>query len=383
MKQIINLLQEAGITVNGKLPWDIQINNKNVFKRVIRKGSLGLGKAYMDGWWDVEKLDEFFDRVLRNQLDEKFSLTPHNIFLYLQACAFNLQTKNRASSNIIQHYDKGLDLYKAMLDQRMVYTCAYWKSTSNLDEAQEAKLDLVCQKLQIRPGDHILDIGCGWGSFAKYAAEKYDVRVTGITISRDQAEFGQELCSGLPVDIRLQDYRDIRHTYDKVVSLGMMEHVGYKNYKTYMKTAARSLKEDGLFLIQVIGRNTSTNKADPWISKYIFPNGMLPSIQQIGRALENNFIMEDWHNFGPYYDNTLMAWFHNFDQHWDKLKINYSDRFYRMWKYYLLSCAGAFRARSNQLWQIVLSKKGVRGGYYPLRYEELANARETIPQKGI
>ncbi|MBY5960022.1 cyclopropane fatty acyl phospholipid synthase [Membranicola marinus] len=380
MKQVIRLLREADITVNGDQPWDIHIKNKKVYNRVIRKGSLGLGESYMDGWWEVEQLDAFFDRVLRSKLDEKFTRTPQNMIRYLKAWALNLQTKSKASSSIIHHYDIGHDLYRAMLDKRMVYTCAFWDNATTLDEAQEAKLDLICQKLNVKSDDHILDIGCGWGSFARFAAEKYGARVTGVTISKDQAKYGRQLCEGLPVEIRLQDYRDVSEKYDKIVSLGMMEHVGQKNYKTYLNTAARALKDDGLFLIQVIGRNTSAYKADAWISKYIFPNGMLPSIKQIGKALENTFVMEDWHNFGPYYDKTLMAWFDNFDHHWDELKNNYSERFYRMWKYYLLSCAGAFRSRSNQLWQIVLSKEGIEGGYQPLRYSELG-AKEHMMEK--
>lgn len=369
MKQIIRLLSDAGVRVNGDQPWDIQIFNNRLYSRIIRQGSLGLGEAYMDGWWDVEKLDEFFYRILKHRLDEKFTLNPQNIFHYLKASVLNLQTRNKATSSITHHYDIGRDLYQAMLDKRMVYTCAYWQNAQTLDEAQEAKLDLVCRKLHIQPGDHILDIGCGWGSFARYAAETYGARVTGITISTDQARYAQADCKGLPVEIRLQDYRDIDEKYDKIVSLGMMEHVGYKNYRTYMKTIAGALKEDGLCLIQVIGRNTSAKKADAWISKYIFPNGMVPSIKQVGKSLENTLVMEDWHNFSAYYDDTVLAWFENFDNHWDELKNNYSDRFYRMWKYYLLSCGGAFRARTNQLWQIVLSKDGIEGGYQPIRYQ--------------
>lgn len=377
-QQITKLLNESGITVNGDQPWDIQIKNTRFYNRIIRQGSLGLGESYMDGWWDAGRLDEFFFRILKNKLDEKFTINPQNILLFLKSSILNLQTRKKASSSITHHYDIGHDLYSAMLDKRMVYTCAYWANAYNLDDAQEAKLDLVCQKLKLRPGDQVLDIGCGWGSFARFAAEKYGVRVTGITISQDQARYGREICAGLPVEIRLQDYRDIREKYDKIVSLGMMEHVGYKNYKTYMKTIARSLKNDGLCLIQVIGRNDSARKADAWISKYIFPNGMVPSIRQIGKSLENNLIMEDWHNFSAYYDHTVMAWFDNFDSHWNDLKINYSDRFYRMWKYYLLSCAGAFRARTNQLWQIVLSKNGLQGGYHPIRYVYELQKKETV-----
>lgn len=372
MKQIINLLSDAGIIVNGDQPWDIQVYNHRLYNRILLQGSLGLGEAYIDGWWDAEQLDEFFYRILRHRLDEKFTLNAHNIYHYIKASILNLQGKKNASSSIIHHYDIGRDLYQAMLDKRMTYTCAYWNGVQTLDEAQEAKLDLVCQKLHLKPDEHVLDIGCGWGSFARYAAEKYGVRVTGITISHDQADYAREDCKDLPVEIRLQDYRDITEKYDKIVSLGMMEHVGYKNYKTYLKIIADSLKPGGLCLIQVIGRNTSARKADEWINKYIFPQGMVPSIRQIGKALENTMVMEDWHNFSAYYDLTVQAWFENFNRHWDTLKNNYSERFYRMWKYYLLSCGGAFRARSNQLWQIVLSVEGIPGGYHPIRYAQVS-----------
>jgi cyclopropane-fatty-acyl-phospholipid synthase len=250
-----------------------------------------------------------------------------------------------------------------MLDKRMVYTCGYWKDAKTLDEAQEAKLDLTCKKLNLKPGMKVLDIGCGWGSFAKYAAEKYKVKVVGITVSKEQAVLAKALCKGLPIEIRLQDYRDLNEKFDRIVSLGMFEHVGYKNYKTYMKVVHRCLKDDGLFLLHTIGGNKSVKSTDPWIDKYIFPNSMLPSIKQMGDAIEDYFVMEDWHNFSADYDKTLMAWYNNFENSWNKLKDDYDERFHRMWRYYLLACAGTFRARKSQLWQIVLSKDGIKEGY--------------------
>jgi len=361
------LLEKADIRINGSRPWDIRIHHPKLGQRVIRQGSLGLGEAYMDGWWDAEELDEFFNKILRHKLDERVKITFSNTYQYLKASLLNLQSRRRATQNVQHHYDIGQDLYTAMLDKRMVYTCALWDDAQDLDEAQEAKLDIVCRKLKLQRGDRILDVGCGWGSFAKYAAEKYDVHVTGVTLSKNQAEYAEKINKGLPVEIRLQDYRDVREKYDHIVSLGMMEHVGYKNYRTYMTVMRSLLKENGLFLLQVIGRDTSARKADPWISKYIFPHGMLPSIQQIGRALEKRMVMEDWQNYGPHYDKTLIAWFDNFDRHWDELRDRYDERFYRMWKYYLLCCAGAFRSRTAHLWQIVLSRDGIRGGYQPVR----------------
>lgn len=361
------LLSLAGIKINGDNPWDIRVHNEKFYQRVLAQGSLGLGESYMDGWWDCEKLDEFFYRALRSQIESKVRQNWALLFKVLLARVFNMQSKKRAFQIGEKHYDLGNELFRNMLDKRMVYSCAYWKGSHTVDEAQESKLDLICQKLGLQPGMRILDIGCGWSSFVKYAAEKYKVKVIGITVSKEQAEFGKTLCMGLPVEIRLQDYRDVNDKFDHIVSLGMIEHVGYKNYRAYMKVARHCLKDDGLFLLHTIGGNKSVTSTDPWINKYIFPNGMLPSIKQIGSAIEGLFVMEDWHNFSADYDKTLIAWYRNFDKNWHKIKSNYDERFYRMWKYYLLSCAGSFRARRNQLWQIVLSKKGVLGGYRSIR----------------
>lgn len=367
--KIKSLLESADIKINGSRPWDIQVLDERLYNRITRQGSLGLGEAYMDGWWEADALDQFFYRALNSGLEKNHTIRPHDVLGYLGALLTNLQDPTRVYTNIKHHYDIGNDLYRAMLDERMTYTCAYWDEARNLDEAQQAKLEMVCRKLGLRQGQRILDIGCGWGSFAKYAAENYGVSVVGITISQEQVELGRSLCKGLPIEIRLQDYRELNEKFDHIVSLGMMEHVGYKNYKTYMETVSRSLADNGVFLLQTIGSNISVHIIDPWINKYIFPNSMLPSIKQIGKAIEGRFIMEDWHSFGPHYDKTLLAWFQNFDSHWDSLKSNYPDHFYRMWKYYLLSCAGAFRSRNIQLWQIVLTKHGLKDGFNTLRHE--------------
>lgn len=359
---VSEILSLAGISVNGSKPYDIQVKDERLYKRVLAEGSLGLGEAYMDGWWDCKKLDEFFTKIFRAQLEKKVKGWKL-IFPALKAKLFNLQSKSRAFHIGRAHYDIGNDLYQVMLDKRLTYTCGYWKGAKTLDEAQENKLDLVCRKLGLKKGQTVLDIGCGWGSFARFAAEKYGAKVVGVTVSEEQVKLGRKLCKGLPVEFRLQDYRDVDEKFDHVVSLGMIEHVGYKNFRTYMEVANRCLKDDGLFLLHTIGSNFSVKDTDPWIARYIFPNSMLPSIAQIGKAVEGLFVMEDWQNFGADYDKTLMAWFANFDKGWGKLKDKYGERFYRMWKFYLLSCAGSFRARKNQLWQMVLSKKGVEGRY--------------------
>ncbi len=367
-KLVRELLSLAEIEVNGRNPWDIQIYDNRFYKRVIKEVELGLGESYMDGWWDVEKLDEMIFRIVRADLHNKVK---HNLKIAFQLAGFylfNMQARHRAFIIGERHYDLGNDLFQAMLDRRMNYSCAYWKDANNLDEAQENKLELVCKKLYLKPGMRVLDIGCGWGAFMKYAAEKYNVEVVGVTVSKEQVALGKELCKGLPVEFRLQDYREVNEKFDRIVSIGMFEHVGYKNYREFFKVVERNLYDDGLFLLHTIGNVISTKSTDPWTHKYIFPNGMLPSIAQIGKAIEGLFVLEDLHNFGADYDKTLLAWYENFNRNWNELKNKYGERFYRMWKYFLLSCAGAFRARNkNQLWQIVLSKKGVSGGYVSVR----------------
>jgi cyclopropane-fatty-acyl-phospholipid synthase len=276
----------------------------------------------------------------------------------LKTKLFNRQTKSRATQVGEQHYDLGNELYRAMLDKRLNYTCAYWENAVTLDQAQEAKLDMVCKKIDLKPGMTVLELGCGWGSFAKYAAEKYGAQVTGINISKEQVKLGKELCKGLPVELRLQDYREVSGQYDAVISIGILEHVGYKNYRIYMDVVDRCLKDNGIAFIHTIGSNSSTTYTNRWTNKYIFPNSMLPSIAQIAKSMEGIFVMEDWHNIGPDYDKTLMAWYQNFDDAWAELKDKYNERFYRMWRFYLLSSAGGFRSRHQQVWQIVMTKTG-------------------------
>lgn len=364
---IQKLIEPTGIKINGKNAWDIQINNDDFYSRIKSQGSLGLGESYMEGWWDCKKLDELFYRILSEKLDVKVGLSLPLILSIAKSRIFNLQAIKRAFQVGEKHYDIGNDLFSLMLDKTMSYSCGYWKNAKNLYEAEIAKLDLICKKLNLQKGQRILDIGCGWGGLAYHAAKNYGVSVVGITVSKEQIKLAEEKCKGLPVEFRLQDYRDLKEKFDHIVSVGMFEHVGSKNYKTYFEVVKNCLADNGLFLLHTIGANVTKNGTDPWIEKYIFPNGQLPSIKQIAESSENNFIIEDLHNFGADYDKTLMAWYKNFIKAWPKLQAKYSEEFYRMWSYYLLACAGAFRARSIELWQIVLSPKGVKGGYKSIR----------------
>jgi len=363
-KQVIErILVGAGVRVDGDRPWDIRVKDPAFYGRVLAGGSLALGESYMDGWWECEALDQFFDKILYARLDKKVKKSIAILTAAIRSRLSNRQRRSRAYEIGTRHYDIGNDLFSVMLDRGMNYSCGYWHKAATLDEAQEDKLDLICRKIGPAPGMRVLDIGCGWGGFARYAAETYGVEVVGITVSGAQVRLARERCRGLPVSIELMDYRKLEGTFDRIVSVGMFEHVGERNYQAYMKVIQRCLAPDGLFLLHTIGSNSTVYDTDPWINKYIFPNSMLPSAKQITTATEGSFVLEDWHSFGHDYDRTLMAWYRNFTGNWDRIKDLYDERFYRMWSYYLLSCAGSFRARRNQLWQIVFSKKGLRGGY--------------------
>ncbi len=360
-------MSRAGLTVNGPNPYDPQILDDRLYGRVLAGGALAAGESYMDGWWECERLDELACRATSARLNKKFGLDIEAALYVLGSKLLNLQSKTRASQVAERHYDLDNDLYMSFLDPYNQYTCGYFKDTADLNVAQERKLDLICKKAGLVPGDLVLDIGCGWGGFAKFAAERYGVHLTGISISDEQIAYAREFTKGLPVAIQKMDYRDLSGSFDKVVVVGMIEHVGHKNYRTLMEIVHRVLKDGGLFLLHTIGSHKSSTRTDPWTHKYIFPNGMAPSVRQLAAAIEGLFTMEDWHNFGAHYDKTLLAWMKNFDAAWPRLKEKYDERFYRMWKYYLLASAGAFRSRKNQLWQIVLSKGGVPGGYVSIR----------------
>lgn len=364
-----DLAAEAGVCFNGNRPWDIQVFHPSVYRRILMQGSLGFGETFVEGLWTSQRLDETISRLLSRDVEQRVNRRPRLRWLsaLLKNILFNRQSRRRAFQVGEQHYDIGNDVYTAMLDPTMSYSCGYWARADNLQQAQRAKLDLICRKLNLRPGIRLLDVGCGWGGLARHAAEHYGVTVDGITVSREQLNLARERCRGLPVRLELMDYRDLKGCYDRVVSVGMFEHVGPKNYAAYFETINRVLDDQGIFLLHTIGEHADSIATDPWIDKYIFPNGKIPSPQRLATAFQMHFVLEDWHNFGGDYDRTLMAWWKRFDAAWPSLKARYDVHFYRMWKYYLHSCAGFFRSRQGQLWQLVLTKRKRPATYRSLR----------------
>lgn len=367
-KAIEELISETGIRINGNKPFDIQVYNENFYKRVLKNGSLGLGESYMEGWWECEDLDVFFYKIFSQELENKVQKNWNFISLVLKAKLFNLQTKSKSLDAIAHHYDIGNNLYEKMLDPLMMYSCGYWEGVTNLAEAQEQKLKLICEKLKLKPGQRVLDIGCGWGGFAFYAAKNYKVNVVGITISEEQRQVAIERCEGLNVEIRFQDYRNIDEKFDRIVSIGMLEHVGHKNYDEFMAVVHKNLTDTGICLLHFIAGNKTDLNTDPWIHKYIFPSGLIPSLAQIGKAMENKLLLEDLHNIGVHYDYTLMAWQKNFKESWESLKDQYDETFYRMWLFYLASSAASFRSRRLNLWQLVLTKPSFHQEYTSIRF---------------
>lgn len=364
---IQKLISEAGITINGDKPYDIQVYDQRFYQRVLSQGSIGVGESYMEGWWDCKDLDTFLYKIFTNEIEKKIQNNWNYIFLTLKAKFLNLQTKSNSLQSISHHYDIGNELYEKMLDSLMMYSCGYWEGASNLDEAQEQKLKLICKKLHLKPGQKVLDIGCGWGGFAYYAAKNYNVKVVGITISAEQQKLAIERCKGLNVEIRFQDYRDVDEKFDRIVSIGMLEHVGYKNYDLFMKMINKNLADNGLCLLHFIASNKTDWSVDPWIHKYIFPSGLIPSLTQIGKAMEEKLLLEDLHNIGMHYYYTITAWQENFKKASDSIIKKYDTTFFRMWNFYLALSAASFHSRRLNLWQIVVSKPSFQMEYKSVR----------------
>ena len=366
-----------GIAINGNAPWDIQVHDNRIYHDLMRRGSLAFGEGFVNGWWSCDQLDVLFTRLLKSEESmevlQGFQLSSRlqSWLITIGERLVNWQSPIRALQVGRRHYDIDPRVYAAMLDSRKIYSCGYWENARSLEEAQEQKLRMICDKLELKKGERLLDIGCGWGGLAAYAAQNYGVDVVGITISSQQASYAKEKTKGLPVKILLTDYRSdlVRKEklFDKIVSVGMLEHVGRRNDRKYFSIAANSLREEGLMLVQTIGSRKTTYQVDPWIDTYIFPNGRLPSAKQLCAGFEENFKLEDWHSFGRDYDKTLMAWWQNFDQAWAKLREDMAPSFYRLWSYYLLSSAGLFRSGQGQLWQIVLSKPSRKQMYRSIR----------------
>jgi cyclopropane-fatty-acyl-phospholipid synthase len=365
------LLEKADIRIHGERPWDMQVKNERVFRRVMGHQSLGLGEAYQDGDWECDDLSGFFCRILSSNISKELPVS-----LDLATTALKARLQNRQSPALVKqaaevHYDLPAAFFKRMYaDSRITGSCGYWKDATTLEEAQVAKLDLVSDKAYLEPGQLVWDIGCGWGAWMSRAAETRGVRCVGVTISKEQAAYGSERYAHLPIEFRVEDYRAFRGKVDRIVSMGMFEHVGHKNYREYFECARRAIHDDGLFVLHTIWADKPESHIDPWLDKYIFPNGVIPTIGQIATATHGLFKVLDVHNFGPYYDLTLMAWSKALEEHKAWVVAELGETMYRTQQYYLLQCAGGFRAGIISVGQLVLTPvapHGSQGVYHAVR----------------
>jgi cyclopropane-fatty-acyl-phospholipid synthase len=364
--RIERLLEGSGVALDGTEPWDIRVVDPRMFARTLAQGSLGFGDAYVDGWWNTDDLPGCLERLILHGADRRSGRKLRRV-LAARHRLWNVQNGAGGWAVGRRHYDLGDDLFSAMLGARLVYSCAYWAEARDLDAAQLAKLDLVCRKLQLAPGMRVLDIGCGWGEALKFAAERYGVRGVGVTVSTEQAETARRLCGDLPIEIRLADYRSLDEPFDRIFSIGMFEHVGFRNHATYFDVARRCLDSQGLFLLHTIGTQTGLRTPDPWMERYIFPNSAIPRLDDLVAAAAPRFVIADLHNFGLDYVRTLEAWRQNFDAAWPRLEPRYGAEFHRLWHYYLGASIASFRAGRNHLWQFVLAPPGRRAIYRSVR----------------
>jgi cyclopropane-fatty-acyl-phospholipid synthase len=362
----LSILAKADIPLNSAVPWSLHVHNEKLWDRIIAQHQLGLGEAYIEGWWDCQKIDEMLARLLSINVISLLKPSPIVILTILKSTLLNRQNQTRATKNAKHHYNIGNDLYSRMLDSEMAYSCAYWKDAQTLDQAQINKFDLICRKLKIEPGMTLLDIGSGWGGLLRHAAKNYGAICTGISPVDNQISRARELSTGLNIEYKQLDYRQLEGQFDRVVSVGMMEHVGPKNFRKFFLKCDRLLKDDGIMLHHTISSTYSKNSTDPFFDRYIFPGGVIPSLAQISKASEKLFIIEDLHNFGLDYDRTLLAWYDNINQRWQELP-SFDEKFRRMWNYYLLASASAFRTRNLNLNQMVFRKNGRKEPYIPVR----------------
>ncbi|TMW56093.1 hypothetical protein Poli38472_008741 [Pythium oligandrum] len=368
-----NLMKKALAEANIVIGRDIIVHDEEIFLDWVNRGMLAIGESYMAKKWEaVTPLDEVLRRLLAQPTEKRRKLLKswNAKLVGLSAHIFNYQSPSRAGIVGSYHYDLGNDFFKLWLDPHMQYSCAYFKDIedTDLDGAQRLKMHMIAQKLKLEPGMRVLEIGCGWGGLACYLAKNYNVHVTGITISNEQLKEARKWAEREGVShltsFEYQDYRGMHGQFDRVLSIAMLEAVGYKNMDMYYSVIERCLKPGGVAVVHSVTSNTSRKiPIQLWILKYIFPNGFLPSLQQMMKFTERKLIVEDVHNLGPDYDKTCFVWNQRFQEQWKLGKIenpmktqSNPEVFKRMWEFYLLYCCAGFRQRTLQLTQTVYSK---------------------------
>jgi cyclopropane-fatty-acyl-phospholipid synthase len=357
-------LNECEIQIDGANQGDIIVKDDRFYSMCINYGELGFGESYMYGYWDSKNLYETLYNGIKNCHKVSYmNLNSIAFNRYFNNMFYNNQTIDKASADVQAHYNKGNDLYERMLDKtNMQYTCGFFQDTNDLETAQIQKLNIIAQKLNLKPGEKLLDIGCGWGNLINFMTTNYGVKGIGITISSEQLKFCKEKYKdNKNAEFLLIDYRNIPDDmkFDKIVSVGMFEHVGKKNFEEYFDIVYKHLNDDGLALIHTMGQQSKMINAtahSEWIDKYIFPGGEIPDWEDLSKIISKRFFIHDWHNFGKYYARTFEAWYNNINKRWNEIP-NYNEEFRRMWNFYLVSFIVNFDLCRLLLFQILISKK--------------------------
>jgi cyclopropane-fatty-acyl-phospholipid synthase len=367
-------LNKAGIKINGPNPWDPEVDADHLSsfnRQVVWQGMLGLGNSFLDGEWKCADLSTFFFKAIQAGLlqDSKMSL-PY-LWKWIRDTFTNPQNRPHAAKNIAEHYSdadkEGLVL--GMTDPKWnQYTCGFYADPTNpvegLQAAQDRKLRVIFDKLRLEAGDTLLDVGMGWGGLLACAQQERCCRGMGVTLARNQLEYAEQhhgvqgLCT---------DYRSVNWPANRITAVGILEHIGPKNHRAFMEAIYRNLTADGIHLLHFFGRPAhNVGLLDPWTDQYIFPGLTCPTLVEVLRAADGLLELQHQEQFGFHYDPTLMAWYENFVAFAKTIGLDPDDRLYRMWKYYLLSCAGAFRAGEVKLYQLVFTKRHSRIVYsYP------------------
>ena len=345
-------------------PVALRIHDRTFFRRIATRGKLGFGESYTAGEWDADDLPALFELLLRNARDAAARHAGARRVLDLRPRLRRRNGVRRARRNIAYHYDLGNELFELMLDETMTYSCAVFeRSDMSLEQAQQAKYDRICDTLSLAPGDRVLEIGCGWGGFAHHAAARYGCRVTGLTISREQAHVARGRTAGLPVEIRELDYRDVEGTYDKVVSIEMLEAIGADQYGTYFETIDRVLARGGRAVVQTIlvpeQRWERYRSTPDWIERYVFPGCLIPSLATLADAAARSSRLGIYgvDEIGSHYAETLRRWRENVHREIAAVRrLGYDRRFERVWDFYLSFCEAAFRTRWLRDAQLLLAR---------------------------
>jgi cyclopropane-fatty-acyl-phospholipid synthase len=350
-----------------KKPLTLKILNKKLNYKLLINPELSFPEAYMNGEIKIENgtLLDFLNLTFKNLGRSEINTTGYFIKKILHAYRFltNFNLPLRSKKNVEHHYDLGEELYNLFLDKKFrMYSCAYWKSTEeSLEQAQQNKINHIIKKLDLRTGQKVLDIGCGWGGLCFEMAKQSECEVTGITLSKNQYEYCIKKSKELKLDnqchFELLDYRHLKGKFNRIVSVGMVEHVGRKFYKTFFKKINDLMTEDGLSLIHTIGSTEPKSPPQPWISRYIFPGGLVPSGSDLIDAIEKTgLVLTDMESLIRHYDQTLKAWLERFQDNRSKAKKMYDERFCKMWEFYLASCSAAFKYRDLLVYQLQIAK---------------------------